>query len=303
VAARALRPALVILLPVACLGLTGCVFRHRPLPAPARMPAHYTVGPAWQADGVWYYPSEDFGYSATGIARVIGEHPSETTADGEIFDPSALAAQHQTLQLPAIVRVTNLENGRRLLVRVNDRGPDSPARLIGLTERAAALLGISPDGAARVRVEEDGVLSHRLAEQLGGGDKLAIASAPQDVVQAEELPPPGSGRVASRPVVIGETGTASAADPVPDQLPEQVEQGPAEPGSLWIFAGTFSRFEYANRLAARLTGLSPRVRRVWSGRAESYTVEAGPFTDIPAADAALDQALSRGVTDARIVVE
>jgi len=285
------------------LSLAGCtLLHHHPPTPPAPATARYTVGSAWQADDVWYYPAEDFAYAATGIAAVIGEHPPET-ADGEDFVPSALAAQHQTLQLPAIVQVTNLENGRRILVRVNDRGPASPARLIGLTERAAALLGIAPDGVARVRVQEDAALSHRLAEQLGGGDKLAIASAPRDIVQAEALPPPGAGGVSSRPTVIGETGTADAAEPVPDRLPERVEQVPADPGSLWIVAGTFGRFEYANRLAARLTGLSPRVRRVRMGRSESYTVEAGPFTDIQAADAALDQALSRGVTDARIVVE
>ena len=101
--------------------LAGCVQRPKP-PPPA---VQYVVGAAYEAGGVWHYPREDFSYDATGLAERLPDRAG-LTADGEAFDPAAMAGSHPTLQLPAIARVTNLENGRQALTRLNDRGPDKP---------------------------------------------------------------------------------------------------------------------------------------------------------------------------------
>ncbi len=154
------------------LGLSGCLHR-RPPPAPRPVAApHYHLGSAYQAGGFWYYPAEDLTLDATGIATV--EAPSAgLTADGELHDPAALEAAMQTIQLPAIVDVTNLENGRQVTVRVNDRGPAAPGRIIAVSPRAALLLALPQSGAARVRVRLDAAQSRAAADEVGGGAAAA----------------------------------------------------------------------------------------------------------------------------------
>src|ERR1700694_4280238 len=131
--------------------LAGCGHRA-PLHPSA---AHYEIGKPYQLAGLWYYPREAFDDDETGLAERLPDRTG-ATADGEAFDGRALAAAHRTLQLPAIARVTNLENGRHIEVRLTDRGPATPGRLLGLTPRAADLLGIGADPMPiRLQVESD----------------------------------------------------------------------------------------------------------------------------------------------------
>jgi rare lipoprotein A len=287
---------------LACLmAASGCM-RAPPKPALTASP-HYVLGNPYQAGGHWYYPAEDYSLDTTGIAAVLPAF-SGLTADGEIFDAGALVAAMQTIQLPAIALVTNLENGRQLLLRVNDRGPADPARLIALSPRAAADLLIPETGLARVRVQIDTQLSHRLVDQVGGGPRLAITTAPAGTVLAEALPPLGAssgGHGGGN--VVGPVAVTQAVAAVPDRMPEIVHAVRVEPGQLWLRAGVFGRFDYANVLAARLGGLGAHVLRSREGRQETFSVRAGPFATIPEADAALRRALGAGVVDARITVE
>ena len=282
------------------LALSGC--HHRAPPAPALTAApHYALGAAYQAGGHWYYPAEDYALQATGIASVLADGDG-LTADGELRDAGALTAAMQTVQLPAIVEVTNLETGRQVLLRVNDRGPASPGRIIAVSPRAAVLLGMAPGGVARVRVRIDEVMSRAVVEQVGGGPKLAIATAPAGTITAEALPPPGGG-AAGPARVIGGAATERAALLVPARLPERVQSTYADPGTLMIQAGRFGRFTYANAMAARLAGLGADVVRSRQDRETVYAVQAGPFATIAQVDAALAQALRAGVVDAHIVVQ
>lgn len=283
--------------------LVGC-HRQAPIVTPA---VHYVVGSGYQANGVWFYPREDFHYVATGLAEVQTAR-SGLTADGETIDPAAMTAAHQTLQLPAIAVVTNLENGLQVRVRVNDRGPATPKRLIGLSQRAGALLHIPAGAAAPVRVEVDEGMSTALRDQLNGGAKLSLVAAPRAAVTAETLAPPtGIGQSARGQRMVAGAVTATVAGgtavAVPDHLPETVLQVPVGPALLAIQAGVFGRMEYARQVAARLTGIGARVQRTQIGRTEQYAVTAGPFASSAAADDALDRAMRAGVTDARIVVE
>jgi len=281
--------------------LPGCSQFGRRSPA-SLDGARYTVGDPYQAGGVWYYPREQLRYVATGLATVVADHKGRT-ADGEAFDASALAASHQTLQLPAVVIVTDLDNGRAVRVRLNDRGPGSPSRLIALTSHAAALL--QAGGGARVRLDLDEAMTHALAEQLGGGPKIDVTPAPLGEVRTETLALP-TGAAQSRRV----RQAVSLAPPppprpvslvtVPARLPDTVAQTPPEPGRLFIRSDEFGRAEYARRSAARLGGTVECVHR---GRTDAYRVRAGPYATVPEADAALDRAHLAGVFDARIVVE
>ncbi len=285
----------------ACLLLATSCTRPAPVPPPTAS-ARYTVGAPWEAAGVWHYPAERFALTETGLATVTAAH-GPLTADGERYDAAVPAAAHATLQLPAAVRVTNLANGRSMLLRVNDRGPADPGRVLALTPRAAALLGIADGAAAPVRLEEDSALSRQLAEALGGGPHLAITAAPREAVMAEALPPPGSPD--ARPGAARRIGPApdDAAPAAAPPIPDSVTQAPVEGGSLWLRTDTFGRQDYARRQAALLSGLGPEVQRLREGRTERFAVRAGPFPDARAADAALRRALDAGVTDARIVVE
>jgi rare lipoprotein A len=272
------------------------------LAACAETPARYVVGEPYRMGGVWSYPREDFALVETGLAtRHPGPGAFARTANGEAW--TGAVAAHRTLQLPAVVSVTNLENGRSMLLRVNERGPVHPGRVIGLSDRAAELLGIPPGGAAQVRVAVDGERSRLLAEAAPGRPALAIATAPRAAVAAESLaPPPGARAAAAPPPRAAEAAATPEAAAVPAlRLPETVTTGPASPGRLWIEAGTLSGADAAGRLAARLPGA--RVEASGPRRAQQFRVLLGPFASVAAADAALERTLAAGVSGARILVD
>lgn len=123
------------------------------IPEP-RTAGTYKVGKPYQIAGKWYHPSDDRKYEETGIASWYGPtFHGKATANGERFDENALTAAHRTLPMPSYVEVTNLENGRKLTVRVNDRGPFARDRILDLSRRSAQLLGIEQKGTAKVRVK------------------------------------------------------------------------------------------------------------------------------------------------------
>jgi rare lipoprotein A len=138
------------------VALAGCGSRP---PAPAApqivVPGpHFRVGEPYRIGGKWYHPEFVIYYEAIGTASWYGAfHHGQPTANGETFDMHALTAAHPTLQLPSVVRVTNLANGRSLLVRVNDRGPFADNRLIALSQAAARELGFADQGVAEVHVQ------------------------------------------------------------------------------------------------------------------------------------------------------
>src|SRR5277367_6069253 len=118
--------------------LAGCAVPVPP-PAPA-VPATATVNPAR--------------FSAVGLASVYGrEFNRKRTASGEKFDTNGLTAAHRSLPLNTIVRVTNLETGKSVLVRINDRGPFAADRIIDLSAKAARTIGMTPDSLTRVRLD------------------------------------------------------------------------------------------------------------------------------------------------------
>ena len=274
--------------------LTGC--HHRP--PPLALPATYTLGAPWQGTGCWFYPINAATYEATGVAAIdpAGPHPVRT-ADGEAYDPDALAGAHQTLQLPVIVQVENLQNGRTIAIRLNDRGPAQPGRLLSLTPRAAALLGMA-GRPARVRVRLDAAASAGLLEHVQGAPPPDVSAAPLAEVAEQSLmpgaPEPGAPPPGTQPARLAGP-VATTADPT-GRLADQA----VDPGQLWIDAGRFSGRRYAARVAAITGGF---VRQDGLGRSTIYMVRVGPLPTVAAADAALDQVLSAGVTGARIVVE
>jgi len=111
------------------------------------------LGKPYHVNGVWYYPEDDPAYDEIGMASWYGPgFHGRSTANGERYDMNALTAAHRTLPMPSHVRVTNLANGRSLVLRINDRGPFAKGRIIDVSRRAAQLLGFKGQGVTRVRV-------------------------------------------------------------------------------------------------------------------------------------------------------
>ena len=117
----------------------------------------YKVGEPYQIDGQWFVPREEPTYDRSGIASYYAEDfHGRRTSNGEVFDMWALTAAHPTLPLPSYAYVTNLDNGRTLLVRVNDRGPYAKGRVIDVSRATARYLGFETQGTARVHVRYAG---------------------------------------------------------------------------------------------------------------------------------------------------
>lgn len=143
-----------------------------PLPRPkiARIKArpHYKIGAPYRIKGELYRPAVDYAYDAAGEASWYGPgFHGKLTANGEIYDQDSLTAAHPTLPLPSMVRVTNLDNGRTLVLKVNDRGPFIKSRIIDVSRKAAKLLGFFTAGTAPVRVEILEKESRDLAAKFG----------------------------------------------------------------------------------------------------------------------------------------
>ena len=160
-------------------------------PNPPRGGGRYQVGKPYTVKGVTYVPQENpQGYSATGKASWYGsDFHGRYTANGEIFSANAITGAHATLPLPSYVRVTNEENGRSIVVRVNDRGPYLPGRVMDLSYRAAAMLGYVTKGSAPIKVDYMGpaplegddtralVASYDGPQQFDLGNRIQVASA------------------------------------------------------------------------------------------------------------------------------
>jgi rare lipoprotein A len=163
----------------------------------------YRVGTPYAVGGRTYVPSEDPHYAAVGLASWYGEDfHGRYTANREIYDLNAISAAHPTMPIPSYARVTNLNNGRSLVVRVNDRGPFVPNRIIDVSVRAARLLDFYDRGTTQVRVEylgraplegsNDRILQATLRENRPAPDPNTITLADTERPDFPTAPPPPS---------------------------------------------------------------------------------------------------------------
>ncbi|WP_319496336.1 septal ring lytic transglycosylase RlpA family protein [uncultured Cohaesibacter sp.] len=174
----------------------------------------YKVGKPYKVAGRTYVPKEQPSYNKVGKASWYGDDfHGRLTANGEIFDMNSLTGAHPTLPLPSYVRVTNLNNGKSTLVRVNDRGPYAHGRIIDLSHRVAQKLGFINDGITNVRVQYVG------RARMDGHDTAFLENSYRDRGQPignDKLNlPAGGGSFESSPVMI-----ASASVPRSKPQPE-----------------------------------------------------------------------------------
>ena len=276
---------------------------------------YYKVGRPYVVSGVRYTPAVDYSYDETGIASWYGPgFHGRQTANGEIYDQHDLTAAHPTLPMPTLVRVTNLENGRTLELRINDRGPFKNGRIIDVSRRGAELLGFLNQGIAKVRVQVLEKESRELAAIAQGGqiaqsDSIArIAPGPVDQVTAAPVDSVAADAIQPSPAPVAQAPLAQSAPrgplPVYPQPSGEVTQVAVAPSNLFIQAGAFSEQSNALNLAQRLTAYgSPSISQTSVNGQPFWRVRLGPLRDVTEADAVLTALIYDGFPQSRVVVE
>lgn len=277
-------------------------------PPPAQAPAlgqgrpawleNERVGPPYQTNGRWYVPAAEPGYEATGTASWYGPgFHGGRTASGEMYDQEAITAAHPTLPIPSLVQVTNLENGREVIVRVNDRGPFVADRLLDLSHGAAQVLGVERNGTARVHIRYLGPAPRHYGDPPSPTQTSAPSSpTPLQSASAEEGPasllPPHAQMESPAPA------TTSAVQSVAYQAPAPAPVTAAA-GSYFVQVGAFSDVGNAHRAQAAVSSAgqaSIDVRRTGAGT-ELFRVRVGPFASRELADAARRDVVALGYAE------
>jgi rare lipoprotein A len=180
----------------------ACGSKHSPGAGSTASRGMYKVGKPYSIDGITYVPTEEFQHVETGVASWYGPgFHGKNTANGETYDQHDRTAAHRTLQMPSVLRVTNLENGQSTVVRVNDRGPFARSRIIDVSQVAAEELGMTRNGTARVRIDQletESQAVKQIAISGGGPDEqravvenyVAGRRAPPPVAATAQAPPP-----------------------------------------------------------------------------------------------------------------
>ncbi len=250
------------------------------------------VGPPYEANGRWYVPTPEPGYQQTGTASWYGaQFHGQRTASGETFDQHGLTAAHPTLPIPSLVQVTNLENGREVIVRVNDRGPFTGDRLIDVSRGAANVLGFEQAGHARVHVRYLGPAPRRVNADGTPAPESVHAPASAPTPSTEEGP---SSLLPSRPVQSAELDGAPTAE-----RPVFTPASAVASGSYFVQVGAYSDPVNAQRVRDAVSNAGPVVvdTRTTASGAELFRVRLGPWGSREEADAARRSLGALGYSD------
>jgi rare lipoprotein A len=281
-------PAIVATVALAGCGetRTGEAPPQAATPAPAFTPGSsadpgFKIGRPYAINGVWYRPGVDWAYEEEGIASWYGsEFHGRSTANGELFDMHQMTAAHRTLPLPSIVQVTNLENGRSVRLRVNDRGPFAHERIIDVSKMAAKQLGFYDKGTARVRV------------RLIADESMRLAGLLPAAARSNAVAEPATGSLVAVAVPVAATAGARTGDGAADTAAQS-----------FIQAGAFADHDNASRAGLRLIHLAPVVITYGGldGR-NLYRVRLGPLSSA-SAERVLAEVIRAGYSGSRVVME
>lgn len=277
-------------------------------PAPPQEPVK--IGQEYQAGGQSYTPSDQVNYDEVGYASWYGaELAGKPTGNGESFNPAAITGAHRTLPMPSFVEVTNLDTGRTILVRINDRGPFSKDRIIDLSEGAAKQLGVAGQGHFPVRVRRVNPPEHERNALRSGGAAAERLETPPALLNAlrkklgvaPTKPSPADAAVQAAATIqkpVKSVPVKTQPKPVPVKQAETDSKpppkpGPAATGQYYVQVGAFSTEARARTAAAQVGGSVTTAGKYWR-------VRTGPYATEVAAKAALGPAAAKGYRDARI---
>jgi rare lipoprotein A len=269
----------------------------------------YKVGNPYKVAGIWYYPERNLTYDETGIGSWYGdEFAGKLTANGEIFDPELVTAAHKTLPMPSVVRVTNLDNGKSLVVRINDRGPFVAGRIIDLSREAARRIGYKDNGLARVRVQVLAEQSLRLEKLARNGEFPSIGGVSTTAMPEVEA--------AAKPTVnltaTSNTGRSayssnngqSALDLLSQSRVGEVMTVAPVTTQIWVQVGAFHSESSAASVLAQVEIVgNGEVSSMSKAGQTLHRVRLGPVQSVSEADKLLDGVVKIGFSGARIIVD
>ena len=273
----------------------------------------YKIGNPYEIKNIWYYPKRDLTYEETGIASWYGEKfHGKLTANGEIFNKDIISAAHKTLPMPSMVRVTNLDNGNVLNVRINDRGPYIHGRIIDLSEKAADLLGFKGVGTARVKVKilvEKSLWLERSAKE-GKFPGSEIAS-----YKSLELPSINS---ASRPkvsiiktvtndkeiLVKNNQNKTNFTEILASSRQGNLRKVSPQETKVWVQIGAFASSINANKVVSKVSHIfDANITTIEHKGRILHRVRLGPTQEIEKADEILMKVFELGYNGSKIIVE
>jgi rare lipoprotein A len=253
------------------------------------------VGKPYEVAGQWFTPREQPGYDKVGVASWYGEaFHKRKTSNGEYFDMNMLSAAHATLPLPSYAQVTNLENGKTIVVRINDRGPFVDTRIMDLSKRSADALGYRNKGMAKVRVRyigsaplnDQGNHLAMMNRKLGQGAKF------NTLVAAAQMPANQAARV--------QVAQAEVAEPRLQQA-SYVPQNDTTSGEYIVQVASYDSLDEAEQARAALTEIAPvQVYEIDTPAGLAYRVRLGPFQSKISAKQAMAGARQQGFSKARL---
>lgn len=322
---------------IICMGLAGCsetqyaahVAKQIPMPQDrsSKSVGTFKVGSSYKIQGKRYYPSETYNHTETGTASWYGPgFHGKQTANGEIFDKYELTAAHRTLQLPSIIKVTNLDNGRSAILRVNDRGPFAHNRILDVSERAATMLGFKNKGVAKIRLEVVADASKEVASIAKTGrstrgyevalNQPTARTSPNNAVVPPQIPPSRLEPVTEVALNAGQPSvqpvqTARVAEVQAKPLNQVVNtaavpslQNVANTGRVYVQAGSFLQEANALKYSNQLAKFGPS--RVYLTRVNNqpyFRVRLGPYDNHVQAQQTMAALNAGGNQNAVIVAE
>lgn len=315
-----------VLLLIACLSACGSHRGGSGSSGASASRGMYKVGNPYKIDGVTYVPQEEFNHVETGVASWYGPgFHSKATANGEQYNQEDHTAAHRTLQMPSVVRVTNLDNGRSTIVRVNDRGPYARNRIIDMSRAAAQDLDMMRNGTARVRIDQLSAESQTVKQVAqGGGGPSEQQAALMQLASGRGAPPAAAPVPAAAPMPNPAAAPVEQAPPPPPQevfvRAEPRRPAPAAArgptitsiasgstqsgGSFYVQTGAFSTMNNATRQRDLISSYgSTEVFQASAGGHEVYRVRVGPYTTPDAAGIVADRLRRSGYGEARVVTD
>ena len=262
----------------------------------------YKVEKPYEINGVWYFPAENYNYVEQGLASWYAPANGKTakTANGEEYIATEMTARHKTLPLPSIVKITNMENGKSIIARVNDRGPMVNNRLIDVSQKAAQELGFPVAGTTQVKVEVLANESRAVRDALVSAGRVYTEQQTEqnDLALVPPMPVPNNPEPLYAPVAA----TPVAQEPVYTRR-TVTSPTPATPmGTIYVQLGAYGDTANASRAArsAGTVGQAITKTKMQGGRTLSV-VQAGPFATRAEAEQAVRQLKQMGYRDAFIL--
>lgn len=249
---------------------------------------HYKVGNPYKIMGKKYYPEEDYNYEETGIASWYGaDFHAKDTANGEEYNMHTMTAAHRTLPLPSIVEVTNLENGKTAIFRVNDRGPFAKNRIIDISKKGAEVLGFSNQGTTKVKVKILPEESKALKQALLTGKEVNLR-----VVK---------NKTNNNSIIYSSSiNDDNYLQPI-SSLSNKKDLSP-KVGNYYVQVGAFNQKTGAENLQNQLSSFNEvKIYPATIGNGHFYRVRLGPYGSRQQADDVLIQVKNSGIPNAQTI--